>query len=147
MTTPGQDADIRARLSGPHLRQHGPSTGDGPTVRDSLPDMPVRILSAVLDRLDVGESKYGARLTVGWPDGPTALYQEDLDGLGYGTSIGIPPAEMAVRVALAVRSELRVRGIDPDGPDGHPCPIVQPARIESHPSARSPDGGYWPPDL
>ena len=136
MTTPGQDADIRALLSGPHLRQHGPSTGDGPTVRDSLPDMPVRILSAVLDRLDVGESKYGARLTVGWPDGPTALYQEDLDGLGYGTSIGIPPAEMAVRVALAVRSELRVRGIDPDGPDGHPCPIVQPARIESHPSAR-----------
>jgi hypothetical protein len=56
VTTPSQDADIRARLSEPHLHQHGPSTGDGPAVRDCLPPMPVRILSAVLDRLDVGEA-------------------------------------------------------------------------------------------
>jgi len=147
MTTPTQDRDIRARLSEPHLHQHGPSTGDGPAVRDCLPPMPVRILSAVLDRLDVGEGKYGALLRVGWSDGRTALYQEDLDGLGYGTSIGIPREEVAVRVALAVRSELRVRGIDPDGPGGHPCPRIEPARIEAPPTARSPDGGHWLPDL
>ena len=147
MTDPNQDRDIRARLSAPHLHQHGPSTGDGPAVRDCLPPMPVRILSAVLDRLDVGEGKYGAALRVGWSDGRTALYQEDLDGLTYGTVVGIPPEEVAARVALAVRSDLRVRGIDPDGPGGHPCPRIEPARIEAPPTARSPDGGHWPPDL
>ena len=147
MTTPDQDADIRAGLIAAHLRHHGPSTGDGPTVRDSLPAMPAHIREAVLDRLIVGEVKYRAVLRVGWADGPTAQHQEDLDGITYGVAIGIPPAEMVVRIALAVRSELRVRGIDPDGPDGHPCPRAQPVALDPSPSARSPDGGHWPPDL
>ena len=148
---PSKDADgcpgYQPTETGAHLRQHGPSTGDGPTVRDSLPDMPAHIRAAVLDRLNVGEVKYSAALRVGWADGPTAQYQEDLDGITYGVVIGIPPAEMTARVALAVRSELRVRGIDPDGPGGHPCPLAQPVAIDPSPSARSPDGGYWPPDL
>ena len=147
MTTPDQDMDIRAGLIRPHLHQHGPSTSTGPRVRDCLPDMPAHIRAAVLDRLDVGEGKYGVALRVGWEDGPTAQYQEDLDGITYGVAIGIPAAEMAARVDLAVRSDLRVRGIAPDGPDGHPCPRAHPVALDLSPSARSPDGGYWPPDL
>ena len=190
MTTPAQDMDIRAGLSGPVRRNcwtcrlnqfvndlaicNHSATGDRvasdkvnewwsatngdtqwmpPKDSDGCPGyQPIEDGAhlhqhAVLDRLDGGEGKYGATLRVGWADGPTALYQEDLDGIDYGVVIGIPPAEMTARVALAVRSELRVRGIDPDGPGGHPCPLAQPVAIDPSPSARSPDGGYWPPDL
>lgn len=97
----------------PHLYQHGPCASGATLVRDCLDGLPPTIASAVRDRLDEGERKYGASLKVGWGNAALAGYQEALDGIAYAIaasdSVGVTQW-----VALAQHQRELMRAPDGD---------------------------------
>lgn len=70
------------------LVHHGPCSASGIPVAEKYRNyiFPAAVLGDLTLRQQVGEVKYGRRLTVGWVDADTALYQEILDGCQYATA-------------------------------------------------------------
>lgn len=94
---------------GDHLHQHGPCTAGGATVRNRLDGLPAWLQAAMQDRLDEGERKYGAQLTVGWPDAKLAGFQEALDGLAYAIADDDHEG-VALWVSMCIRLRSRLGG-------------------------------------
>lgn len=91
-----------------HLKKTAGCVHYGPAVADRLHVMGPHIDPVVrlhlLERLVMGERKYGTVLRVGWKDAPVELYQEFLDAAAY--AIALDDARLAARLCH-MASDLR----------------------------------------
>ena len=87
------------------LRDCGPCDHGGDPVRDRLPPrLSPAARAAMLARLDVGETRYGRALRVGWEPAMTELGQELLDAVAYAVAAGIVGPDLDALVILANRA-------------------------------------------